>query len=92
MDLMELRNEIDEIDDAILELFIKRLNIAENIAKYKAANSLPVLSAAREQEILSRIRELAGDEKAEYAEKIFASILEISKEYQNRRIELNDRL
>ena len=85
MDLINLRNEIDKIDDVILDLFLKRLDIAEDIAKYKTANSLPVLNAARETEILDRILQSTDGNKAEYTAKLFSSIFEISKEYQMLR-------
>ena len=36
MDIGEFRKQIDEIDDAITPLFVKRMALSEQIAQYKA--------------------------------------------------------
>ena len=41
MDLTELRGQIDEIDDEIIKLFCRRMDIAAQVADYKKANNLP---------------------------------------------------
>ena len=40
MDLNESRKNLDYIDDEILKLFIKRLNVVKGIAEYKKENNL----------------------------------------------------
>ena len=47
MDLMELREQINEIDSEMLKLFLRRMEVAENVAEYKRQNGLPVLDAER---------------------------------------------
>ena len=39
MDLKELRNQIDEIDDTLVNLFVKRMRISEQVADYKKAKA-----------------------------------------------------
>ena len=34
-DLLESRKEIDEIDDSIIRLFEKRIEVCKNVAEYK---------------------------------------------------------
>jgi len=48
MDLQNYREQIDVIDDELLQLFKKRMNIARQIALYKKEHNLPALDAARE--------------------------------------------
>ena len=43
MDLKELRGQIDEIDDQLVSLFCRRMDIAAQVADYKKANGLPIL-------------------------------------------------
>ena len=50
MDLQELRSQIDEIDDALVALFGKRMDVAAQIADYKKENNLPSYHPARERE------------------------------------------
>lgn len=56
-DLQELRKQIDEIDDAMVSLFEKRMSIAEQIANYKIETGKPVFDEAREQEKLQSLGE-----------------------------------
>ena len=39
LDLLECRREIDNIDEELVKLFEKRMNIAINVAKYKIENN-----------------------------------------------------
>ena len=84
MDLNELRNEINRIDDEILELFLRRMDVAEQVADYKRAHNLPIYQPQREQEILESVSERAG-ELGNYARSLFSTLMELSKQYQAAR-------
>lgn len=56
-DLQELRKQIDEIDDAMVALFEKRMSIAEQVANYKIETGKTVFDEAREQEKLQSLGE-----------------------------------
>ena len=86
MELNELRNEINRIDDEILELFLRRMDVAEQVADYKREHSLPIYQPQREREILKNAAEKAGDEMGGYARVLFSMLMELSKSNQNRRI------
>jgi len=58
LDLNKLRDDINEVDREIVDLFKKRMEIAASVAKYKKENNLPVLDAARERALLSRISDM----------------------------------
>ena len=66
MELKELRTEIDVIDDELVRLFGKRMDIAAQIADYKKENNLPILVPAREREKLADVAQKAGPEMANY--------------------------
>lgn len=82
LDLGKLREEINETDEKIVELFKKRMAIAASVAKYKKEHSLPVLDAARERALLERISSLAGDELGSYARTLYHTMMDVSKAYQ----------
>ena len=44
MSMDNLRKEIDRIDDEILELFKRRMSIAEDLVKHKIEHNLPVFN------------------------------------------------
>ena len=64
MDLTELRGQIDEIDDEIIKLFCRRMDVAAQVADYKKANNLPIFMPAREREKLQDVAQKAGPEMA----------------------------
>ena len=85
MELNELRNEINQIDDEILNLFLRRMDVAEQVADYKRDHNLPILQPAREREILKKVADKAGPDKSGYARVLFSMLIELSKSSQNKR-------
>lgn len=79
MDLGNIRQEIDSIDNQILDLFLKRMDLCVNVAKYKKENNLPVFQGKREDEILERIGKMAPDNLSDGAKQLFTNIMDISK-------------
>lgn len=84
MKLEEIRNEIDSIDKELVSLFIRRMNCAEEVAKYKKENNLPILDASRERALLNKISDLAGEEFEEYTRTLYSTILSLSRSYQHK--------
>lgn len=80
----ELRNEIDTIDKEIVELFKNRMAVSTEVAKYKRDNNKPVLDRERERMLLNKVEELAGNDLGNYTRKLFCTIMELSKAYQNK--------
>ncbi len=87
MDLKDLRNEIDKIDDELVKLFVRRMEIAAQVAAYKKENNLPVFVPARESEKLVDIGEKAGPEMAGYAKSMYMRLFELSRAHQSKLIE-----
>ena len=82
MDLNELRGQIDEIDDQLVELFVKRMDISAAIGDYKMEHHLPIFVPAREREKLKEVAEKAGPEMANYARVLYSMLFELSRSYQ----------
>ena len=85
MELSELRNEIDNIDNELVRLFGKRMDIAAKVADYKKENGLPIYVPAREREILKDVAEKAGPEMANYTRVLYSLLFELSRSYQSKR-------
>ncbi|MBO7741452.1 MAG: chorismate mutase [Victivallales bacterium] len=83
MNLENYRQEIDAIDHQLLELFCRRMAVAEKIGDYKRQHNLPVFNAAREREILYRIAEEAGEDFGTYARQLYQNIFELSRARQH---------
>lgn len=79
MDLGEIRKQIDAIDDKMLDLFIERMNLATDVAKYKAANNMVVFQSDREKFIIDNVKENSPEELRKSAAFLFMNIMDISK-------------
>lgn len=83
MELSELRKEIDTIDDALLPLLQRRMDIAREVAAYKHARGMAVLNEQREKEILDDVGQKSGDDAA-LMQTVFASIMDASRALQHQ--------
>ncbi len=82
LDLQEIRKELDAIDSQIIDLFSRRMRLVKDVAEYKKEHGLPVLDAAREETILNRVSEKAGESLAPYARRVYEAMFAVSREYQ----------
>jgi len=77
-DLQELRDEIDSIDERLLQLISRRVEIAQEVAhtKLAAGESASFYRPEREAEVLNRIRELnQGPLTSEEVVRLFREIM-----------------
>ena len=84
MDIKELRGQIDAIDDELVQLFCRRMEVSEQIAQYKRENKLPILVPAREREKLQDVSGKAGTDMANYTRVLYSMIFELSRSYQSK--------
>lgn len=81
--LDELRHEINDIDEKLVELFVKRMNVALDVANYKKENGIAVFDGGRERAVLDRVSSLAGGEFSEYADLLYRTVMDLSRRYQH---------
>ena len=82
LNLEEIRKEISAINDEMLALFVKRMELSAQVAAYKKANGLPTLDRKREESILQKVADNTSDEYRQYALQLFKTMMDLSKEYQ----------
>ena len=96
MELDELRSQINGIDEELIDLFRRRMDVAAGIAEYKKEHHLPVYDPARERDVLARVSVLAGEDMEGYARVLFSTLFDLSRAYQNGKsdhsCELTDRI
>lgn len=85
MEINELRNKIDQIDDALVDLFVQRMELSAQVADYKKLRNLPIHVPAREREILAKVAEKAGPDMGNYTRVLYSMLFEISRSYQTKR-------
>ena len=60
MNLEEIRLIIDELDQEITALLVKRMDVTKQVAAYKQANGLPVYHPEREKKVIEKVSALAS--------------------------------
>lgn len=91
MELSEIRRNIDTLDDQILELFLKRMDLSDEVAAYKNEHHLPIRNKAREREILAKVTEHSG-QRERYAYHLFSTLFELARSRQAELIDLPTRV
>lgn len=86
MELFDLRTEIDQVDLQLVNLFLKRMELSKQIAIYKMQNGLCINVPGREEEIMHSVQVQAGQEMSDYVLKLYSTLFELSKEYQQQTI------
>lgn len=81
MELSEIRTKIDAVDDQLLQLFLERMALSEEVAAYKNEHHLPILNKERERAILAKVTEKSGD-KERYAYHLFSTLFELARSRQ----------
>ena len=92
MELSELRDRINQIDDEMLELFLRRMDVSEAIAAYKKAHGLPVTNREREREILAEMMAKGGDDMELYVYRLFSTLMDLSKARQSELLSGNTKV
>ena len=86
MNLEKLRQEINQIDDDLVVLLEKRMNLVNQVAAYKQETGKAVLDTKREEVILGRVADHV--ENPIYKDTILATfkdILKNSRAYQEKK-------
>lgn len=91
MEELELkRKQIDEIDEQLVELFEKRMELVAKIGVIKEEKGLQVLNFKREEEVIKKaIAHLKNKELSHELEIFFRSLMDSSKKIQCKRIQSN---
>lgn len=78
------RGEIDEIDEKLIPLFERRMELSRKVAAYKRERNMPVLQSAREEEVLQKAQNALSDSRyAGEARQLMRTIMELSRAAQH---------
>ncbi len=84
-DLNTVRAEINEIDEQMTELFVRRMEAAGKVAAYKGAHGLPIHDAIREGAIIERhAGSIADEEVRGHYVTYQRALMQVSCRYQER--------
>ncbi len=78
----EIRKKIDSLDDEIVQLFCRRLDLCKQIGIEKAKNGITVVDLDRENAVLRRLTASLESEKASAVQALYTEIFNITKNLQ----------
>ncbi len=82
-DLKELRTEIDRIDEKIRLLFLKRMELVNDIAEFKMSQDMTVYDSTREAQVIEKnVSKIENPLYKEYYHEVLNTIMKVSKDYQ----------
>tara|TARA_Y100000310_G_scaffold331523_1_gene405238 strand:+ start:216 stop:479 length:264 start_codon:yes stop_codon:yes gene_type:complete len=84
MSLQEIRNQIDELDQELLDVLAKRMYLSKAVGEVKRKGKLEIVQPEREAELLEQRIALANgsDLDADFIKDIFGKIMDYSKKVQ----------
>ena len=95
VNLENFRNEINNIDEELLNLLARRMQVSVSVGKYKKENNITILNSKREEEVIQKVVSLSHsktfldmNEKIisiddNFIESIWKNIMDYSKTLQN---------
>ncbi len=90
MDLLDLREQLDQIDEKMVNLFEERMNICEKVAEYKLKSGKGILDKEREKQKIQAVSTLAHNDFNKIGiRELFEQIMSISRKLQYRVLEQN---
>lgn len=84
MKLEDLREQIDEIDEELVEVISRRLSIMPEVAEIKRSRNVGIDQEGREREVIENIRKKAEERRMDpdFVERIMTEIISESKKIQ----------
>ena len=74
---------IDNIDNLIIELYEKRMDVVKEVIKYKIENNIPITDSNRELRMLeNNLKKIKNEEYKKYYKDVLEGFLKASKKMQ----------
>lgn len=84
MDLTEVRKQIDEIDNQLVSLYVKRMELCKEVGVIKSQTSKAVHDGNREKEIVYRLSQNVPEDMKLYLKELYDTVFSTSKSYQTK--------
>lgn len=82
MELDEIKQQLDELDGQMSRLFTRRMELAIDLAKTRAAKGLAPVDTAGQREAKQRFQQTAGEGLGGYAGVVYSTLQDVAQSYQ----------
>ena len=86
LNLETIRDQLDQIDDQLTDLFAQRMRLVTDVAAYKKEKGLPILDTERERKIVNRVSLRAGEDMEHYTKLLYQTLFNVSRAYQAEQL------
>ncbi|MCL2488310.1 MAG: chorismate mutase [Oscillospiraceae bacterium] len=83
--LAVLRGQIDDIDRQLVDLFLRRMRVSDEIAGAKRRGGIGVTDRERERAVIEAARAGAGNRDRDFVAAFMQSLITLSKQRQERQ-------
>lgn len=87
MDIQDYRNELDQLDQQLVQLFCRRMDLCGKVAEWKQQNGKPIYDRSREREKLNQVSALSEERFAPYTRCLYRSLMGYSRAYQHNLLD-----
>ena len=81
MNINELRDELSFVDDEMLKLFIRHLQLTQLIGREKAAEGKSLYDRKAEEELLEKVVANSPQDMQSYTLELFRNVMNLSNEH-----------
>lgn len=82
MDLETLKEQMEQLDGQMSELFARRMELSADLAKARKEQGLVPMDLAGQREAKARFQQQAGEALSGYAGVVYATLQDVSQSYQ----------
>lgn len=83
MSIEQYRNDIDQIDKELVELFNKRMETVKKVAEYKKETGKALYDGERERQLIAKAAERSNEDTEIYTRVLFSTLTNLSRAYQS---------
>ncbi len=84
MGIQDYRQEIDKIDEELVRLFNKRMEVIREVAQFKKESKTPLYDGERERQLIAKAAERSAQDTELYTRVLFSTLTNVSRAYQSR--------
>ncbi len=92
MSIQDYRQEIDKIDEELVRLFNKRMEVIKEVAQFKKESKTPLYDGERERQLIAKAAERSTQDTELYTRVLFSTLTNVSRAYQSRVLSADKQL
>ncbi|MBQ9743056.1 MAG: chorismate mutase [Ruminococcus sp.] len=86
------RQEIDKIDEELVNLFNRRMEIVKGVADYKKETGAPLYDGQRERQLIAKAAGNSPEDTELYTRVLFSTLTNVSRAYQSKLLNSDKKL